>query len=86
MNADLENGTPGDPDLSTRVVSSMLRKIEQKYALLFATADQEWQARFAGREASDTCVTISIHPSHTPRVLVPFTPPASPSESNTHGS
>ncbi len=86
MNADLENGPIGEPDLSTKVVSSMLRKIEHKYALLFATAKQEWQARFGGREASDACVTISIHPSHTPRVLVPFPPSSLPPEPDSKGN
>jgi hypothetical protein len=75
-----ENGPESEPDLSAQVVAGMLRAVERRYALLFATAEQEWKARFGAGEPSDACASISIHPSHTLRVLVPFAPPDSASE------
>jgi hypothetical protein len=54
------NGHGPNRDISIESARSAVRETEKKYGALISAARKEWEARFAGRDPADACVSVRI--------------------------
>jgi len=57
---EIHNGHGLNGDFSIESARSTVRETEKKYGALISAARKEWEARFAGRDPADACVSVRI--------------------------